>query len=432
MTSLLEGARPRWAVLLISLFTAILVCFQASRNWAANHRVHSGELAMVERGVALEPGNADAWDRLGRFHEWDFEKPDPSQAIADYRQALGRDPLSAHYWMDLASAYEAAGNDSEAQKAFDKARAVYPTSAEVAWSHGNFLLRQQRFSEGFAEIRRAVQGDPGLLPLAISRTWRASRDVNQLLDQVLPADQNSYFQALDFFASIRDTSPGLAVWQRLVEMKKPFPLPRSFPFLDELISEDRADDARRVWREALAAAGMPHSEPANQSLIWNGDFGQDFLNGGLDWRWGSPIGVMIDFDPNPPPNGGRALRLDFGGGTNLDLSEPYQFVPVEPNRIYHFHGYLRTADITTESGVRFSVNDPHHAGEANLLTEGLMGSHTWTPVDADVATGSETRFLIVRLRRIPSRLFDNKLGGSVYVADVSLIPSPNSAEKSSP
>ena len=42
-----------------------------------------------------------------------------------------------------------------------------------------------------------------------------------------------------------------------------------------------------MWREALAAAGLPHNEPANQSLIWNGDFARDFLN----WR----IGLAVEF-----------------------------------------------------------------------------------------------------------------------------------------
>ena len=75
-----------------------------------------------------------------------------------------------------------------------------------------------------------------------------------------------------------------------------------------------------MWREALAAAGLPHNEPANQSLIWNGDFARDFLNGGLDWRWSSPFGASIGFDAPPPSSGGRSLRLDFSGGANLDLS----------------------------------------------------------------------------------------------------------------
>jgi len=40
-----------------------------------------------------------------------------------------------------------------------------------------------------------------------------------------------------------------------------------------------------------------------------------------------------------------------------------------------------------------------------------------------VTTGPETHFLLVRVARYPSRLFDNQLSGTVWIADVSLIPS---------
>ena len=40
-----------------------------------------------------------------------------------------------------------------------------------------------------------------------------------------------------------------------------------------------------------------------------------------------------------------------------------------------------------------------------------------------MTTGPETRISTVRLRRDVSRMFDNKLSGTVWIADVSLIPS---------
>ena len=177
-----------------------------------------------------------------------------------------------------------------------------------------------------------------------------------------------------------------------------------------------------VWREALAAAGLPHSEPANQSLIWNGDFARDFLNGGLDWRWSSPFGASIGFDAPPPSSGGRSLRLDFSGGANLDLGEPLEFVPVEPGHSYHFHAALRTEGITTENGIVFLISDPHH-GAAVVSTENLTGSHAWTPADVDYTTGPQTHFLIVQVRRAQSHLFENKLSGTAWIGDVSLTPS---------
>ncbi|MGH9714550.1 MAG: tetratricopeptide repeat protein [Candidatus Acidiferrales bacterium] len=426
----LDSANQRRALLAASLAIAALLTFQASRIWLADHRLHSDRLEVMERGAALEPDNAAAWDNLGHRRQFDLANPDPAGALADYQRAVERDPLSAHYWMDLAGALEEAGNIPQAREAFERARKVYPESAEVAWNYGNFLLRQEDFSEGFAEIQRAAGIDPTLLPLAISRTWRSNRDVNLLLDRVLPANAGAYFQALDFFASNHQAAACLAVWQRLLALGISLQLQRSFPFLDELIREDRAEDAGRVWREALTAAGVPHDEPMHNSLVWNGDFAREFLNGGLDWRWVAPPGVAIDFDAAPPAHGAHSVRLDFGGGSNIELTEPLQFIPVEPGRTYDFHAYMRTEGITTESGIRFSLTDPNHSDGAHLVTENFMGSHVWTDVDGDITTSAETHFLLLRLFRIPSRMFDNKLSGTVWIADVSLVPA--SAEPGKP
>ncbi|MFY9731612.1 MAG: tetratricopeptide repeat protein [Candidatus Acidiferrales bacterium] len=96
----------------------------------------------MERGAALEPENASAWDRLGRARETDFVDPDAAGAVTDFEKAVARVPLSATYWMDLGGAYESIGNIPLAREAFSRARAAYPASALVAWSYGNFLLRQ--------------------------------------------------------------------------------------------------------------------------------------------------------------------------------------------------------------------------------------------------------------------------------------------------
>jgi tetratricopeptide (TPR) repeat protein len=428
----LGGKRPRYALLIAALTIALFYLYQGIRLWVADYRINSDRLAAIESGAALEPGDAEAWDILGRFRQLDFVAGDPNEAIKDFRRAIQDNPLSAHYWMNLAGAYETTGDVTEARHAFEQAQTVYPLSAQVAWNYGNFLLREQQWAEGYAQIQLAVRADPALLRLAISRTWRSSHDVDTLLNQVLPADVNAYLETIDFFASIHEGEPGLKVWQRLMSLGKPVALPRSFSFLDELIREDRSADASRIWREALKAAGLPYEGPENGSLIWDGNFAGDFTNGGLGWRWNNPLGATIDFDAAPPGRSGRSVRLDFGGGSNLGLEYPLEYVPVEPNRTYHFHAYLRTEAISTESGMRFAIYDPNHAGTAPAETENLTGDHTWSSSVLDVPTGAQTHFLVVRLYRSKSRLFENKLSGTAWIADVSLVPTEASAGRPRP
>jgi tetratricopeptide (TPR) repeat protein len=425
----LEGAPARGAILALAVCLFVLLCYQAGRLWLADHDIRSNTLSKLERGAGLEPGNADAWDALGRFRQLDFSNPDPAGALADYQRAVGVDPLSAHHWMNLAGAYEANGDVEQARNAFQSARSVYPLSAEVAWNYGNFLLRQDQSKEGYAEIHSAVRSDPKLVSLAISRTWRSSRDVYVLLDQVLPVDPGVYLLALDYFASTKQMEPALVVWQRLVETRKPIVLSKSFPFLDELITEDRSADARKVWTDALAMAGLNYATPLRHSLIWNGDFAQDFIGGGLGWRWHTPIGADFAFDSVPEAYGVRSAQIYFGGGSNPELSEPKQYVAVDSNQSYRFHAYVRTESITTEMGMRFSITDPNHLNAVHVLTENLTGSHPWTATDAEVVTGPETQFLLVQLQRYPSRMFDNKLSGTVWIADVSLVAFEPSAAR---
>jgi len=400
--------------------------------WIANNRISSDQLAVMERGVALVPGDGSAWDQIGRKRQWDFVNSDLPGAIQDYRKAVAVDPRSAHFWMDLASAYEASGEDAKAREAYRQAVAVYPASAEVAFHFGNFLLREQEYPAAYAELQRAVRADPKLLPLAISRVWRASGDVGDLLNGVLPANTESYLAALDFFSSTQQPEAALAVWQRLVALGKPVALPRDFAFFDELIRSDRSGEARVAWRQALAAAGLPHDEPAGQNLVWDGNFAQDFSQGGLGWRWTPLLDADMSVDPEPAPDGSRAMRIDFNGGTNLPLAAPEQYVPVDPGRRYHFHALMRTEGITTESGPRFSITDPNHAGALNVQTDNFTGSHPWTPAEADFDTGAQTHFVLIQVLRSPSRLFENRLEGTAWIAEVSIVPASTPGGQASP
>lgn len=425
----LASPRHRNVLLAVCILIAAALIFQAVELWLENRWINSQNLALAARGAALIPDDGEAWDNLGHLRQWNLTAPDFAGAIADYRKALHEDPHAAHYWMDLASVDEASGNDSGAAGAFAHAQAAYPDSAEVAFYYGNFLLRQGDYTAAYAQLRRAARGDRSLLPLAISRAWRANGDANRIIDQLLPQSASSYLQAIDYFAAIHQCDAALAVWDRLADSKMAVTLPSTFPLIDELIGEDRSVDARRAWLQAIAGARLPESHAPKSSLIWDGHFAEDFAGGGLGWRWTPQPGIYLSFEAAPPQGGSRSVRLDFNGGSNVDLAGPYEYVPVEPERAYHFHALMRTDVITTESGPRFSISDPNHRGAVNVVTENFTGTHRWTPVDADLTTGTETHFLLIRLVRPRSRLFDNKLAGTVWIADLSLTPAGSPGER---
>jgi tetratricopeptide (TPR) repeat protein len=414
----------RWLIFAGMVFAAGSLALSAARHALVAHWAASSEPGMRLRAAESEPVNADLWYQLGRYRQLDFEHSDLPLAISYYQRATSINPGSPFYWMDLAGAYETAGNTSQAEQAFRKARQLYPISAEAAWRFGNFLLRRDRMPEAFLQIHDAVVIDPKLTALAVSRCWRSTQDIGQILKTVLPDERDDNWGAAQFFVQAREPVPAMAVWERIAAHHASFPVSDSFPLLDMLIETGHADDAQTVWKQALSAAGTPAKADSNGSLIWNGGFERELLDGGFDWRVGPIEGAEMGWDEQIVHSGRRSLRVDFDGTANVDFQNIWQYVPIQPATRYRFSAFFRTEDLSTDSGMRFEIRDVSRPGKPARFTPNLVSTQPWAEEDAEVATGPDTRLLQVVLRRTRSEKLGNKIRGTVWVDDVALVPLP--------
>jgi hypothetical protein len=418
----LESARARWSFFVGVLLIAGSLAFLAGKVWLAARLDAAWDRDRLLRAASLEPTNADYWDRLGLYEKWNFERRDPRRAVVYFERATEVNPRSDTYWMDLADAYEAVGQRGRAQESFDRAQSVHPISSDVAWRYGNFLLRRRDYPKAFAEIRRALVTDPDLTAQAVSECSKVSNDLPGVLAQILP-NQNRYYQmALDYFLAQDQTDAALTVWDRQLALKQAADMTPAVPLVNGLIRKERVEDALRVWRQALGATSWPRDENSNSSLVFNGGFEHDLLNGAFDWREDPVSGAAFSSDSSVVHAGRRAIRVTFDGSANVDFKNLWQFSPVEPSHRYHFAAYLRSEGISTDNGIRFVIYDAFHPAALQVLSPNLVGTHPWSLVEADLVTGPETHLLTIALRRIPSWKFDNKLRGTVWVDDVSLVP----------
>ncbi len=415
------GAARRWLFFLGVFLIAAVIAIFALKNGVAETDALSTEPEKWLRAAQLEPGNADNWYRLGRYRQLDFEHSDLPLAISYFRRAVAIDPGTAIYWLDLSGAEEMQGDMVEARRTLEKALSVYPASAEVAWRYGNFLLRQGEMGPAYAQIHRAVAADSKLAALAISRCWRSDHDIERILNEALPATSSVYWPALRFLVSEGELDAALSVWKRLQALHPNDPLSWSFALLDPLIERGRIDDAVAVWKQALALAGLRelYSSP---SLVWDGGFESDFTDGGFGWQHKNAEGFIIDFDTETRRSGARSLRVSFDGSQNIAFVNAWQLVAVQPNTHYRFAGYLRTQDISTDTGMHLAITFSRNPEQSYLLTPNETGSKPWTLEELDFTTGPQTRVIHVMLARQPSLKFDNKLRGTVWVDDVSLVP----------
>ena len=116
-------------------------------------RYESAE-AEYRRAIQLEPGNSDAYRRLGMALEQNNELDD---ALAAYRKAIELDPQYYRNYQALGSFYEQRGDYSDAAGQFQKTIELDPDEPSVRMAYGTALLNLGRFAEAEAVLRNAVQ-----------------------------------------------------------------------------------------------------------------------------------------------------------------------------------------------------------------------------------------------------------------------------------
>ncbi len=421
MSSRTANPSWRWIVFTLTVVVLLIVAYAAGKSAYADQLESSSHPENWVRAAQIEPDNGAYWYKLGLYREWDIDNGDLNKAIEYLSHASALDPRSATYLMALGGAYESAGQPANAQRSFIAALEDYPLSTEAHWQYGSFLLRQGDSARGFAEMSIAVHGDPALVPLVVSRVWLETHDVQPLLTTILPSDIEAYQQALEWFCGAKEPAPALAVWRRMIGLHQIIPIKNAFPLADLLLNGNRGDDARQVWREALIASGNVKEAQTGGSLVFNGGFEFDAVDGGLDWHLSPTPGVTFDYDTSAPHSGRRSLRLRFDGAQNIYLQSVWQDVPVEPGRRYRFEGFLRTSGITTDNGVRFAIWFPR-TNEAPIILENFTGDHPWTAETSEFTAAAGVYLARVMVYRAPSQRFDNKLAGTAWVDDVSLFP----------
>jgi len=405
----------------VCLVSGVLTFF-SGRAFVAAHWNASSNPELWQKASRLESGSAEYRSRAGLSRQWELSPVGVHESVRGLELATQANPWSADLWMELADAYQAAGDPVQAQQSYEKAQVNYPISSEVAWRYGSFLLYEGKLSDGYAQIRRALLVDPSLTSSAISECWRSDPNVASILDKVLPAKPEYYDSAMDFFLSHNLLDPALVVWNRQRELGLPITMTDAIPIVDALIDQDRLAEAEHTWQQVLEAANWPRDPSDGGSLVLNGGFEHGIANGGFDWREVAISGARLDFESPIAHSGSRSLQIQFDGTINLDYQNLFQYVSVESGTHYHFSAYVRTEAISTDRGIRFEILDPRHSSPVQLMTPDVVGTNPWTLVQSDLVTGPDTHLLKITLRRIPSWKFDNKLSGTVWVDDVALTP----------
>jgi tetratricopeptide (TPR) repeat protein len=419
----LANSVQRGTLVLVALLVALFLSYLSIRTARAEYFASTTTQKGFERATQLEPDNPRNWYLLGRHWQFNIQDSDEHRTVRAYTIAAALNPYSADTWLALGAVYESMGDLAQARDAFLQARKAYPLSAEVSWQYGNFLLRQGELKPAFAEIRRAVEADPGRGAEAFSRSLRVQPDVKQTLDRVLPPNRDVYVEVIRDQVAAGQTDIALQVWRRLVAIHPQMPLRDVYPLMSGLRISKRFAEARRVWDEAVLVAGMADLQGPTGSVLWDGGFESGVTGGGYSWLFpDDPRNVQISIDAQERHSGNRSLRLIFDGKSIVTSTDICHYVPVSPSTAYSFSAWMKTRAVTTDQGLRFQLRSLGTKDISVAVTPELHGSEPWTHIVLPWFSGQDVREVQVCLIRSLSDQLENRIKGTIWVDDVALVP----------
>ena len=399
------------------LYCVYLVATQAIAYWY----FRDGTPDSIRKAIRFDPRNPLYYAQLARVLLYSPEGGDLAEVIRLFEQATRLSPHQARYWAELGGAYELAGRSADALAAYERARQLFPNSPEINWQLANFYLRAGKTGEALPALQKVLLGDPSLRLQAFDLAWRATGDAELILGRMIPPDSGIYFQYLSYLLGKQRIEPAIAAWQQLLALRLSFEPQQAFPYLDALIEQRRVEELAAAW--AVLLERFPtriHRSRFDSNLITNGDFETEILNGGLGWRIRPVEGVVVSVDTLSFFDGARSLKLRFDGQHNVNYHHVQQYILVQPETAYRFTAYGRAQEITTDSGLRFELRDAYDTSRLLLATENIIGSSGWAPQQFEFKTPRETRLLLLSVLRPPSRKFDNRIAGTLWIDRLSL------------
>jgi tetratricopeptide (TPR) repeat protein len=377
----------------------------------------------LEKALALEPPSPEIHHRLGIILTDSLTEVDRAEGLKQLRRATELNPYQARYWSDLAWVCELGDDMICATHAVKQAVTLSPMTPQLHWVAGNTLLRAGQNDAALAEFHRLLELDPAYAPATFHLCLGSLGNPQLILQKVVPKGNGPEIKLeyLNFLTTNELGDQAQQVWQQVVADGTRFPLSAATPYIDHLLEIGQVDEARSAWGDLEKLGVVRAPETDNKSnLVFNGNFEQIPLNTGFDWRYSAGQNIALDFSDPTPQSGKSCLRIEFPVSRNDQFVPVFQYVPVAQNQAYLLSAFVRSQDITSDSGPRLLVQDPAHASVPNVVSETTVGSTPWHQIRLSFCTGAVTKLVQISVVRIRGRTFPTEISGSFWLDSVVL------------
>ncbi|OGW40711.1 MAG: hypothetical protein A2Y97_07645 [Nitrospirae bacterium RBG_13_39_12] len=375
---------------------------------------------MNEKGllsaIRYDSRNATYQYLLGRFYQYDIDSPDLKKAVDYYKESLRLSPLQGGCWLDLAKAYQTAGQKGDAVNAIERAVMLIPKNPAVMWEAGVYYLINGDLEKSLKKFREFVLLKPERQEDAYDIIWKLGVNPQYILKNLIPDSYDYYKRYLLYLISTNRISESKDLWDVMKNAAVEDEL--LLRYTDFLISKNLYTDADNIWKD-FTNKRFEGKKEENPSLLWNGSFEYDILNGGFDWKIREAEGVDVFFDGDIHLLGKRSLGVTFDGEHNPHITIASHIVRVIPGAGYLLTGNIKTDSLTTANGLFLSVAG-HGCNGLYKKSDVITGTNFWKEFNLEFRVPSGCSAVTIGVSREGSNKLDNKIGGNAWIDGISL------------
>jgi len=364
----------------------------------------------------LSPADPQTHRASAILHEKAFAPGDLDIALAEYEAAAAASPHNYLTWLLFGSALARAGETEKAEAALRRAKLLAPNYSRVQWALGNLLLREGRDDEGYAEIRKAIEGDPSLSASAVTVAMQLTEnDVKRVQERFQGHPEATIYLAILLlqqkrFEEAREVYQTSAVGADTDRLKEAAKL-----LMQKAIEAKQFRLATEV--DALVAAGeQPIIEkitnPGFESPVRAQNAGQ------FDWRVPQANFPRHAITDAQKQSGNYSLLVAVNSAEVKDFQGISQTVSVEPGQTYELSVPYRAE---TNSKAEYFWEVLSTADSKRIaVTPPLMRTSEWATSRVRFVVPKEVDGIDIRLMRGPCSTATCGLDGSLWFDDLQL------------
>ena len=339
------------------------------------------------------------------------------QAAAELELAISLRPRDDSLWLQLGMLRDELDDSAGALIAFDESVRLAPYYALPRWQRGNFLVRQGRLSEGFADLRSAAASNPDYIPMLIDLSWEISKGDQKVAEEYAQINTNRTRLAFAEFLARkgkgREAAEQFALAGAASENTRD-------QLVRQLMSASAFKEAFQIWRkDKIAASGDQVA-----AVIYDGGLeGSVSLHeSGFGWRVSSGSqSAKLAADSSLRQSGSKSLLIEFLGDSNPDTPLLSQVILVKPSARYRINFAARTQEIVSGGLPLAIVTDS--AGSRKRLAESpplAQDSTDWQVMSFEFQTEPGTDAITLSIQRKNCTTTPCPIFGSIWLDSFSI------------